>query len=119
MLQIDYESRAPIYEQLVDKIKNLIVKNVLKPNEQMPTVRDLASNLTINPNTVQRAYRILEENGYIYSVTGKGSFVSEKLDLIKEDQIKDEIGKLKVVIGRLENLGVHIEYKIKEGVDEK
>ena len=84
MLQIDYESRAPIYEQLVDKIKILIVKNVLKPNEQMPTVRDLASNLTINPNTVQRAYRILEENGYIYSVTGKGSFVSEKLDLIKE-----------------------------------
>ena len=119
MLQIDYESRAPIYEQLVDKIKLMIIKDILKPNEQMPTVRELASNLTINPNTVQRAYRILEKNGYVYSITGKGSFVSENLDLVKEEQVKNELDKLKKVIDKLENLGVHIEHKIKRGVDDK
>ncbi|HCC07957.1 MAG TPA: GntR family transcriptional regulator [Clostridiales bacterium] len=117
MLQIDYSSRAPIYEQLVDKIKTLIVKNVLKVNEQMLTVRELASQLTINPNTVQRAYRILEEEGYIYSVTGKGSFVSDKIVNIREDQVKTELVKLNQVIERLKNLGVYVEYKPKKGDD--
>ncbi len=112
MLQIDYSSRAPIYEQLVEKIKILIIENVLKPNEQMPTVRELASQLTINPNTVQRAYRILEEEGYIYSVTGKGNFVSDGIDQIKEDRINDEIKHLEESISKLAGLGVKIEYKM-------
>lgn len=75
MFELDLRSRAPIYEQLVDKIKELIIKNVLKPDEQLPAVRVLASELTINPNTIQKAYRELEHRGYIYSVPGKGSFV--------------------------------------------
>ncbi|HAN10271.1 MAG TPA: GntR family transcriptional regulator [Clostridiales bacterium] len=115
MLQIDYSSRAPIYEQLVDKIKTLIVKNILKVNEQMLTVRELASQLTINPNTVQRAYRILEEEGYIYSVTGKGSFVSEQIVKIRENQARAELLKLDEAIDRLESLGIYVEYKFKKG----
>lgn len=75
MFELDLRSRAPIYEQLVDKIKELIINNVLKPDEQLPTVRVLASELTINPNTIQKAYRELEYRGYIYSVPGKGNFV--------------------------------------------
>ncbi len=75
MFELDLRSRAPIYEQLVDKIKELIINNVLKPDEQLPTVRVLASELTINPNTIQKAYRELENRGYIYSVPGKGNFV--------------------------------------------
>jgi GntR family transcriptional regulator len=75
MFELDLRSRAPIYEQLVDKIKELIIKNILKPDEQLPTVRVLASELTINPNTIQKAYRELENRGYIYSVPGKGNFV--------------------------------------------
>jgi GntR family transcriptional regulator len=68
-------SRAPIYEQLVEKTRDLIINNVLKPDEQLPTVRDLASELTINPNTIQKAYRELERQGYIYSIPGRGNFV--------------------------------------------
>jgi Predicted transcriptional regulators len=75
VFELDLRSRAPIYEQLVDKIKELIINNVLKPDEQLPTVRVLASELTINPNTIQKAYRELENRGYIYSVPGKGNFV--------------------------------------------
>jgi GntR family transcriptional regulator len=75
MFALDLRSRAPIYEQLVDKTKELIINNVLKPDEQLPTVRELASTLTINPNTIQKAYRELEHQGFIYSVPGRGNFV--------------------------------------------
>ncbi|NLI13223.1 MAG: GntR family transcriptional regulator [Peptococcaceae bacterium] len=75
MFELDLRSRAPMYEQLVEKIKELIINNVMKPDEQLPAVRVLASELTINPNTIQKAYRELEHRGYIYSVPGKGSFV--------------------------------------------
>ena len=75
MFALDLRSRAPIYEQLVEKTKELIINNVLKPDQQLPTVRDLAGELTINPNTIQKAYRELEHQGYIYSVPGRGNFV--------------------------------------------
>jgi GntR family transcriptional regulator len=75
MFALDLRSRVPIYEQLVEKTKELIINNVLKPDEQLPTVRDLAGELTINPNTIQKAYRELEHQGYIYSVPGRGNFV--------------------------------------------
>ncbi len=75
MFELDLRSRAPMYEQLVEKIKELIINNVMKPDEQLPAVRVLASELTVNPNTIQKAYRELEHRGYIYSVPGKGSFV--------------------------------------------
>lgn len=75
MFELDLRSRSPMYEQLVEKIKDLIINNVLKPDEQLPAVRVLAGDLTVNPNTIQKAYRELEHRGYIYSVPGKGSFV--------------------------------------------
>ncbi|MCG9969889.1 GntR family transcriptional regulator [Pelotomaculum terephthalicicum JT] len=75
MFELDLRSRAPIYEQLVEKIKELIISKVLKPDEQLPAVRVLAGELTINPNTIQKAYRELEHQGYIYSIPGKGSFI--------------------------------------------
>lgn len=75
MFELDLRSRAPVYEQLVEKIKELIINNVMKPDEQLPAVRVLAGTLTVNPNTIQKAYRELEHRGYIYSVPGKGSFV--------------------------------------------
>lgn len=75
MFELDFRSRAPIYEQLVEKIIDLIVNDVFKADEQLPAVRVLAGQLTVNPNTVQKAYRELEYRGYIYSLPGKGSFV--------------------------------------------
>lgn len=95
MFELDVRSRKPIYEQLVDKIKELIINQVLGPDEKLPSVRTLSQELTINPNTIQKAYRELERQGYIYSVQGKGNFVAplelvdkEKLDELKEDLIK-------------------------------
>ena len=86
MFELDLRSRAPIYEQLVAKIKELIITNVLKADEKLPTVRMLASELTINPNTVQKAYRELEYRGYVYSVPGKGNFV--KPNVAKDNALR-------------------------------
>ena len=79
MFELDLRSRAPIYEQLVDKIIELIISDVLKPDQQLPSVCILSSELTLNPNTIQKAYRELEYRGYIYSLPGKGSFVRPAL----------------------------------------
>ena len=77
MITIDYQSRAPIYEQIVEKFQMLIVKGVLTPGSRMPSVRSLAVELSINPNTIQKAFAVLEQEGYIFSVKGRGNFVSE------------------------------------------
>ena len=77
MFQIDLKSRIAIYEQVMDNFKRLIVTGVVKHGEKVPSVRDMAKTLTVNPNTVQKAYRELENQGYIYTVLGQGSFISE------------------------------------------
>ena len=77
MIAINYRDSRPIYEQIKDGLRRLILTDVLKPNEKMPSVRELSASLAINPNTVQRAYRELEAEGCIYSVPGKGRFVAE------------------------------------------
>jgi GntR family transcriptional regulator len=97
MLELDLRSRKPIYEQLVGKLKELILNGVLKADEQLPSVRTLATELTINPNTIQKAYRELENQGFIYSVKGKGSFVnasSVTVDTEKIAGVKKELEKL-------------------------
>ena len=86
MIILDYRDSRPIYEQVVEKFKLLILKGVLAQDEKMPSVRNLAMELSINPNTIQRAYATLESQGYIYTVKGKGNFVSDKASLMKDYQ---------------------------------
>lgn len=86
MIAIDYSDRRPLYEQITDRFRQLIVRGVLLPEEQLPSVRSLAMELSINPNTIQRAYQELEREGFIYSVKGKGSFVAPDNDYLKEQQ---------------------------------
>lgn len=76
MIQLDLQSRQPIYEQMLMKVSELIAMGALTPDEQLPSVRTLARDLGVNPNTVQKAYQELERRGIIYSVTGKGSFIA-------------------------------------------
>ena len=76
MFQIDLKSRKAIYEQVVDRFKELIITGVIKPDEKVPSVRDLAKELAINPNTIQKAYKELENQGYFYSVAGRGNFAA-------------------------------------------
>lgn len=97
MISIDYRSRMPIYEQLIEAFKLQIMKGVLKQDEQLPSVRQLAQELTINPNTIQKAYRELEREGFTYSIPGKGSFVQQIEDTINKERVtmlKTELEKL-------------------------
>ena len=84
MILIDYKDSRPIYEQIVDKFRMLILNGALKQEEKMPSVRTLAMELSINPNTIQRAYAELERHGYIYTVKGRGNFVSDTQGLKNE-----------------------------------
>ena len=86
MIILDYKDRRPIYEQVTEKFKHLILSGVLKEGDNMPSVRSLASSLSINPNTIQRAYAKLEQDGWIYTVSGKGSFVSGTDSILQEQQ---------------------------------
>lgn len=76
MILLDYKDRRPLYEQVVEKLKDLMICGALEENMQLPSVRTLATDLSINPNTIQRAYGELERSGFIYSVKGRGSFVA-------------------------------------------
>jgi len=93
---LDYKDRRPIYEQIVDRYKDMILKGIVEPDSQLPSVRTLAMELSINPNTIQRAYTELEHQGFIYSVKGKGSFIALNENLLQE--------KKKEVIGAVEKL---------------
>jgi len=84
MIILNYQDRRPIYEQVVEKFQMLIIKGALKPDEQMPSVRKLAIELSLNPNTIQRAFSVLEVQGYIYAVKGRGNFVSGQENYIKD-----------------------------------
>ncbi len=86
MITVDLRDSRPIYEQIIERVKFLILKGIMLPGTSLPSVRSLAMELSINPNTIQRAYQELERMGYIYSVKGKGSFVSEPSELRKEQK---------------------------------
>ena len=81
MITINYRDPRPIYVQIMDALQKLIVSGAIAPDGKMPSVRELAQSLAINPNTIQRAYRELEGRGYIYSVAGKGSFAAHMMDV--------------------------------------
>lgn len=84
LIRIDYQDARPIYEQITAGFEKLILSGVLEPGEQLPSVRGLAVELSTNPNTVQKAYAALERNGFIYTVKGRGNFVSGDVSLICE-----------------------------------
>ena len=88
MIILDYNDKRPIYEQIVDKMQALIAGGVLEPDSKLPSVRSLAVELSINPNTIQRAYSELERSGFIYSVKGRGNFVRADEHLKEKRQAK-------------------------------
>ncbi|MGA9231583.1 MAG: GntR family transcriptional regulator [Exiguobacterium oxidotolerans] len=102
MYTVDPKSPLPIYEQLVTQIIRAIARGILRSGEQMPSVRDLASTLLVNPNTVSRAYQELESRDFIVTMRGKGSFVSDlPLDQVKQAAIQEHITTLCLVANEL------------------
>ena len=105
MIILDYKDRRPIYEQVAEKLEELMLLGILGENEPLPSVRSLAMELSINPNTIQRAYAELERQGYIYTVKGKGSFVAEN-SVMKEKRKKDLLIQVSEVIDVAIRLGI-------------
>lgn len=96
MIILDYKDTRPIYEQVVDKLQKLIINGVLEPDSKMPSVRNLAVELSINPNTIQKAYTELERLGFLYTIKGRGNFVMyhEGLYELKKKEYREKIEKL-------------------------
>ena len=105
MIHINFRDARPIYEQVKDGFCQLILSGALPPDYKLPSVRELASSLTINPNTIQRAYRALEQEGDIVSVPGKGSFVcdGDQAARARRQELLDRFDKL---VGEMEQLGI-------------
>ena len=105
MISLDYKDKRPLYEQISERIKELMSVGGLPENSQLPSVRALAVDLSINPNTIQRAYAELERQGYVYSIKGKGNFVAEteRLQLLKTEELR---GRLAAILEDAYRLGM-------------
>ena len=105
MVHLDYRDARPIYAQIISGIKGQITGGVLRPGDKLPSVRELAAELAINPNTIQRAYETLEQEGYVYSIPGKGSFAArrEEIDHNRKEELMAQLDR---IAGELMLLGV-------------
>lgn len=131
MIQINYRDSRPFYEQIKDNVRKLITTGILQPDEKLPSVRDLAAQLAINPNTIQRAYRELELEGYAYKISGRGTFVAavelvespRKKELLKEfDEIVSELLYLSAtkeeLQKRIDEMDCHIQNTVQDEKEE-
>ena len=114
MINLDYTSRTPIYEQIVTEIEKYVALGILKEKEQIMSIRELASTLGINPNTVKKAYTILENKNIIISISTKGTFIKENASIVKEQTINNYINNIKEIIEKLSKLGLSKEDTIKK-----
>lgn len=105
MIPLNSRDPRPIYEQIMDNLRRLIVSGGISPGEKLPSVREMAAQLAINPNTIQRAYRELENEGYILSLPGKGSFVAKR-DGVEESRIRALWQQLDAAVAELRFSGV-------------
>lgn len=107
MIQVDVRSRVPIYEQIVNSFKQMTMSGILSPDEKLPSVRELSQELTINPNTIQKAYQELERQNIIYTKRSQGSFVNPNIQAInKEEKMGELIEEIKRIIVESMYLGI-------------
>ena len=105
MLSLNYRDSRPIYEQVRDGLRRLIITGAIPPGDKLPSVRAMAGQLAINPNTIQRAYESLEQEGYAYSVPGKGSFAALPRD-VTDKRREELLAKLDAIVQELVYLGM-------------
>ncbi len=121
MILLDYKSRQPIYEQLYNSFAKMAALHIMHGGEQLPSVRALAQSLGINPNTVQKAYQLLERDGIIYSIPGKGSFIGETTRLERErleaaEELKNTVVKAQNVSLTPDEIRGIVEEALKGGI---
>ena len=117
MMRLSTHDPKPLYEQIMDNYRRLIVSGGMSPGEQLPSVRELATQLAINPNTIQRAYRELESEGYIITLPGKGSFVTRG-PAVDESRMELLWSRLERAAAELAFAGVSVEdicRRVREG----
>lgn len=105
MINLDYQTRAPIYEQIVNQIERYVVLGILKPKEQIPSIRELAGWLGINPNTVKKSYDLLESKGVITTISTKGTFVREEIKQVIEERRKILLEKIVTEVREYQKIG--------------
>ncbi len=105
IINLDYKKRESIYEQIVSEVERYVALGILKPKEKIPSVRAMAYDLGINPNTVKKAYDVLEERGVIETLSTKGTFITEKIAFVKKDKQKELLKKMRRDCLELEKLG--------------
>ena len=110
MITIDYKDRRPLYQQIMDKIEEAAVRGLIKPDEQLPSVRSLAADLAINPNTIQRAYAELEKKDITYSVPGKGSFLAKSQNSILQERTSEIKTRLGDLVKESKQLGINQDF---------
>lgn len=109
MFQIDSFSRIPVYEQIINQLEHFILTGILEADTQIPSVRNLSVSLSINPNTIQKAYAELDRNGIIYSVPGRGCFITKDAkDILSNQKIK-KLTNLKELVNELKLAGLPLE----------
>lgn len=109
MFQIDAMSRTPVYEQVITQVEKFVLAGILTAGDKMPSVRNLSMELSVNPNTIQKAYTELDRRGITCSVPGKGNFISENaLEILREDR-KNHLEDLSNVVGELKLAGISYE----------
>lgn len=105
MILLDYRDKRPIYEQVVEKLERLIMGGALETDSKMPSVRTMGMDLAVNPNTIQRAYNQLEQEGYLYTVSGRGSFVAPESEW-REGKKKKLLVEWRLVTERAREAGL-------------
>lgn len=121
MIHLNYRDGRPIYEQVRDGLRQLMVSGAIQPGDKLPSVRNMASELAINPNTIQRAYEALEQEGYVYSVPGKGSFAAQREE-IDHRRREELLTRLDALVEELRYLGLTAEElaaRVAAGKEEK
>ncbi len=108
MIVIDYRDKRPLYEQVAQKIAHLIICGVLESNAKLPSVRSLALDLSVNPNTIQRAYAQLEQDGYIYTVVGRGNYVTDSQEW-RKGRLQEISAELRVSLQHARDAGLPYE----------
>ncbi len=118
MITIDYRDSRPIYEQVVDGIESLALRGALPADTQLPSVRQLAMELSINPNTIQRAYGELERRGVIYAAKGRGNFVSDNAAVLRAQRLNEIGEQMALLAGQARALGAE-EEQIRAWIERK
>ncbi len=106
---IDAMSRQPVYSQIIDQIEQMVLTGLIRPGEQLPSVRSLSLELSLNPNTVQKAYAELDSQGILYTIPGRGCYISENAPAIIAEARRSRLGEVEALVRELRQVGVPLE----------